>query len=74
VSVLPPQEGICHEAAVCCRPGPRAAVRADTDAPPEEALSVLSAYPADLMEAFGVSTAVNRAGRDAPEMVEPVAG
>ena len=24
------------------------------------------------MEAFAVSTAVNRAGRDAPEMVEPV--
>ena len=29
-------------------------------------------YPADLMEAFPVSTAVNRAGRDAPEMVEPL--
>ena len=26
------------------------------------------------MEAFAVSTAVNRAGRDAPEMVEPVTG
>jgi len=46
----------------------------DKDAPPEEAMSVLSAYPADLMEAFTVSTAVNRAGRDAPEMMEPVAG
>jgi hypothetical protein len=29
--------------------------------------------PADLMEAFAVSTAVNRAGRDVPEMVEPLA-
>ena len=27
----------------------------------------------DLMDAFAVSTAVNRTGRDAPEMVEPVA-
>jgi putative SOS response-associated peptidase YedK len=46
----------------------------DQDAPTEEAMSVLSAYPADLMEAFAVSTEVNRAGRDAPEMVEPLAG
>ena len=44
----------------------------DQDAPPEEAMSVLSAYPADLMEAFAVSTAVNGPGRDAPEMVEPL--
>jgi putative SOS response-associated peptidase YedK len=44
----------------------------DLDAPVEEALSVLAPYPADLMEACAVSTAVNRAGRDAPEMVEPV--
>jgi putative SOS response-associated peptidase YedK len=44
----------------------------DADAPPEEALSVLAPYPADLMEAFAVSTAVNLAGRDAPEMVEPL--
>jgi putative SOS response-associated peptidase YedK len=36
------------------------------------ALSVLAPYPADLMEAFAVSTAVNRAGRDAPEMVAPI--
>jgi hypothetical protein len=35
-------------------------------------MSVLTAYPADLMEAFAVPTAVNRAGRDAPEMVAPV--
>jgi hypothetical protein len=40
--------------------------------PPDEAMSVLTAYPADLMEAFAVSTDVNRAGRDAPGMVEPV--
>src|SRR5205085_7174603 len=46
----------------------------DADAPAEEAMSVLTAYPADLMEAFAVSTAVNRAGRDGPEMVEPLAG
>jgi hypothetical protein len=26
------------------------------------------------MEAFAISTAVNRAERDAPEMVEPLAG
>jgi putative SOS response-associated peptidase YedK len=45
----------------------------DKDAPPEEAMSVLAAYPADLMEAFAVSTAVNRAGWEAPEMVEPLA-
>ena len=41
----------------------------DADAPAEEALSVLTTYPADLMEAYAVSTAVNRAGQDAPEMV-----
>jgi hypothetical protein len=35
-------------------------------------MSVLTAYPADLMEAFAVSMAVNRAGRVAPEMVEPL--
>ena len=45
----------------------------DADAPTEEALSVLMPYPADLMEAFAVSTAINRAGRDAPEMVAPLA-
>jgi putative SOS response-associated peptidase YedK len=45
----------------------------DADAPADEAISVLAPYPADLMEAFAVSTAVNRAGRDAPEMVEPAA-
>jgi putative SOS response-associated peptidase YedK len=44
----------------------------DPEAPPDEAMSVLSSYPADLMEAFAVSTAVNRAGRDAPEMAEPL--
>jgi hypothetical protein len=36
-------------------------------------MSVLTAYPADLMEAFAVSTAVNSPGRDRSEMVEPVA-
>ena len=45
----------------------------DQDAPPEEALSVLTPYPADLMEAFAVSTAVNSPGRDAPELLEPLA-
>jgi hypothetical protein len=44
------------------------------DALPDEALSVLTAYPADQMEAFAVSTAVNRAGRDAPEMAEALSG
>ena len=46
----------------------------DADAPPEEALSVLAPYPADLTETFAVSTAVNGPGRDAPEMEEPLAG
>jgi putative SOS response-associated peptidase YedK len=46
----------------------------DAGAPAEEAMSVLTAYPADLMEAFAVSTAVNRAGRDAPDMVERSTG
>jgi putative SOS response-associated peptidase YedK len=44
----------------------------DADAPPEEALSALAPYPADLMETWPVSTAVNSPGRDAPEMVEPL--
>ena len=42
----------------------------DQDAPPDEALSVLAPYPADLMEAFAASTAVNSPGRDAPEMAQ----
>jgi putative SOS response-associated peptidase YedK len=42
----------------------------DRDAPTEEALSVLTAYPADLTEADPVSIAVNRGRRDAAEMVE----
>ena len=46
----------------------------DADAPAEEAMSVLAAYPADLMETFAVSTAVNRAGQDRPELAAPVAG
>jgi hypothetical protein len=50
----------------------RADFVSQADAPPEEALSVLAPYPADLMEAFAVSTAVNSPGRDAPEMVEPL--
>jgi putative SOS response-associated peptidase YedK len=45
----------------------------DLEAPIGEALAVLRPYPAELMEAFAVSTAVNQAGRDAPEMVAPVA-
>jgi hypothetical protein len=36
-------------------------------------MSVLTASPADLMESFAVSTAVNRVGRDVPEMVAPLA-
>ena len=43
------------------------------DAPPEEALSVLAPYPADLTEAFAVSTAIKQPERDAPEVVAPVA-
>jgi putative SOS response-associated peptidase YedK len=45
----------------------------DADAPPAEALSVLAPYPADLMKAFAVSTAINSPGRDAPEMILPLA-
>ena len=44
----------------------------DVDAPTEEARSVLTAYPADLMEAFAVSTVVKVPGRDRLEMVRPV--
>ena len=43
----------------------------DADAPPLEAMFVLLPYPGDLMEAFAVSSAVNRPGRDAPDLVEP---
>jgi hypothetical protein len=49
-----------------------AAPRLHADAPTEEILSVLTAYPADLMEAFAVSTAVNGPGRDRPEVVQPI--
>lgn len=44
----------------------------DADAPTEEAMSVLTSYLADLMEAFAVSTAINRPGGDRPEMVAPI--
>jgi putative SOS response-associated peptidase YedK len=44
----------------------------DTKVPALEAMSVLQPYPADLMETWPVSTMVNRAVRDAPEMVESV--
>jgi len=37
-------------------------------------LAALAPYPADLMVAVDGSTAVNRAGRSASEMVAPVAG
>ena len=43
----------------------------DPDAPADEARTVLAPYPADLMEAFAVSTAVNQARKDDPSMVEP---
>ena len=43
----------------------------DRDAPPDEALSVQTTYPADLMEAFAVATAVNSPGWDMLEMVKP---
>jgi hypothetical protein len=39
---------------------------------PDGATSMLAPYPADPMEAFAVSTAINSPGRDAPEMVAPV--
>lgn len=45
----------------------------DPETPPVEALSVLRPYPGDLMEAYAVSTAINRPGGDRPEMVTPVA-
>jgi putative SOS response-associated peptidase YedK len=45
----------------------------DNSAPALEAMSVLTPYPADLMEAYPVSTAVNRPGYDAPDLVEPAA-
>jgi putative SOS response-associated peptidase YedK len=35
-------------------------------------MSVLAPYPADLMEAYAVSTAVNRPSVDSPELVEPL--
>jgi len=45
----------------------------DREAPAREAVSVLTSYPADLMEACAVSTAINRSERDAPKMVAPLA-
>ncbi|MGE3911178.1 MAG: hypothetical protein AB7K36_17600 [Chloroflexota bacterium] len=42
----------------------------DADAPPEGVPSMLAPYPADLMGAFAVSTAVNRAERDIAELVK----
>ena len=39
---------------------------------PLEALGLLSPYPADLMEGYAVSTAVNAVGNDGPELVRPL--
>ena len=46
---------------------------APVQTPPDEALSVLTPYPADPMETWPVSTVVNRAGYDTARMVEPTA-
>jgi len=46
----------------------------NADAPTEEASSELAPYPAGLLEVVAISTVVNRAGRDAAEMVEPLDG
>jgi len=43
----------------------------DQGAEPQEAMSVLLPYPADLMETYAVSTAVNSPGRDVPSLIEP---
>jgi len=45
----------------------------DPEAQAQEAMSVLLPYPADLSEAYAVSTAVNGPGRDVPSLVEPLA-
>ena len=41
---------------------------------PEEAASLLGPYPSTSMEAYPVSSRVNAAGTDGPELVEPVEG
>ena len=46
----------------------------DAEAPPLEAMSVLLPYPADLMEAYGVSTAVNSPRGQGAELIEPATG
>ena len=45
----------------------------DADAPPDEAMTVLAPYPADLMEAYAVSSAVNSPRGQAEELIEPLA-
>jgi putative SOS response-associated peptidase YedK len=45
----------------------------DPEANPQDLLGLLRPYPAAAMEAYPVSTRVNRSGNDGPELVEPVA-
>jgi putative SOS response-associated peptidase YedK len=40
---------------------------------PDEALAVLTQYPADLMDAYEVSTRVNSVKNNSPDLIEPVA-
>jgi putative SOS response-associated peptidase YedK len=44
----------------------------DADAPTDEAVTALAPYPADLMEAYAVSTAINPPRRDATDLIVPV--
>lgn len=43
----------------------------DPEAPPDEAMTVLQPYPADLMDAYPVSKAVNSPQSQGPELIEP---
>jgi putative SOS response-associated peptidase YedK len=44
----------------------------DQDADPARLLSLLTAYPADEMSAYRVSTWVNSPSNDSPQVLEPL--
>lgn len=44
----------------------------DPDQNPKDLLKLLNAYPADGMEAYEISTEVNKPGNNYPEILDPI--
>lgn len=67
-------EPIHNRMPVILRPQHEAAWLDPTFTDTAEVVTFLGPYPTDEMEAWPVSTKVNAAGTDSPEMIEPLAG